>query len=565
MDKQLKRGMNENPKTRSIAKKVTAFALLGSMLFLSLACAMSSGYAASQTATAVYWDPTEAVESTPTQAPTQPVSQVVPTLTKAVPTAAPTTVPPTSTPAAADVSVTNTPSTLVTATPSREDDTPILYYSQAGDTLPAISARFDVIPDVISSPDDISLISLIDPNQLLIIPRRFDDDEITSKEILMPDSEIVFSPSAIDFDVDAYVREAGGYLNEYREWRVGGWYTGIEIIETVAIENSINPRLLLAMLEYESNWVTGQPANLAQTDYPMGWNDFHLKGLYRQLSWAVQQLSIGYYGWRAGLVTELVFTNNESIRIAPELNAGTVAIQYMMAQLYNDREWTGALYDPDSLPALYEKMFGNPWTRALSVEPLLPTHLQQPEMELPFQENIRWSMTGGPHSAWGPDGALAALDFAPASQDHGCVESTRWVTASTPGLVVRSEQGAVIVDLDGDGHEQTGWALLYMHIATKDRVEVGTWLSTDDRIGHPSCEGGVSNGTHVHFARKYNGEWVLADGPLPFVLSGWQAHAGDIPYEGFLTKDDQVISASQVGSFESCIVRCDDFLNSICK
>ena len=44
-------------------------------------------------------------------------------------------------------------------------------------------------------------------------------------------------------------------------------------------------------------------------------------------------------------------------------------------------------------------------------------------------------------------------------------------------------------------------------------------VETDDRIGHASCEGGVSTGTHLHFARKYNGEWVLADGPLPFVLS----------------------------------------------
>ncbi len=448
--------------------------------------------------------------------------------------------------------------------PDAEAATPILYYAQAGDTLPALSARFDVWPEVITSPEDIPLISLIKPDQLLIIPQRFNEDQVTSKEILLPDSEIVFSPSAIDFDVDAYVKNAGGYLNEYREWRVGGWYTGIEIIETVAIENSVNPRLLLAMLEYESNWVSGQPANLAQTDYPMGWNDFHAKGLYRQLSWAVQQLSIGYYGWRAGLVTELEFTNNKTIRIAPELNAGTVAVQYMMAQLYDDREWIGSLYDPDSLPALYENMFGNPWTRALAVEPLLPTYLVQPDMELPFQPNIRWSMTGGPHSAWGPDGALAALDFAPASQDHGCVESTRWITAAASGLVVRSHQGVVMVDLDGDGHEQTGWALLYMHVATKDRVPVGTWLSTNDKIGHPSCEGGVSNGTHLHFARKYNGEWVLADGPLPFVLSGWQAHADDIPYAGFLTRENEVIIASQVGSFESCIIRSDDLEASIC-
>ena len=554
--------MKENPRIKSTAKRLSVIVLLNGLLIFTLACSLSSGYSASQTATAIYWDPTQPPEATVTlQASPNlsvPVSQATATTNPAPISPTPTVTTIVASPTASPIEI-STPAAVV------DDSTPILYYAQAGDTLPALSARFDVWPEVITSPDEIPLISLISPNQLLIIPQRFTEDEITSKEILLPDSEIVFSPSAIDFNVDTYVKEAGGYLNEYREWRVSGWYNGIEIIETVAIENSVNPRLLLAILEYQSHWVSGQPANLAQTDYPMGWNDFHLKGLYRQLSWAVQQLSIGYYGWRAGLITELEFTNNKSIRIAPELNAGTVAIQYMLSHLCNDREWTGALYDPDSLPALYEEMFGNPWTRALTVEPLLPTHLIQPEMELPFQSNIRWSMTGGPHSAWGPDGALAALDFAPASQDHGCVESTRWVTAASSGLVVRSHEGVVMVDLDGDGYEQTGWALLYMHIATKDRVPVGTWLSTNDKIGHPSCEGGVSNGTHVHFARKYNGEWVLADGPLPFVLSGWQAHAGDVPYAGFLTRENQVVTASQVGSFESCIIRSDDLNDNMCK
>jgi hypothetical protein len=122
-----------------------------------------------------------------------------------------------------------------------------------------------------------------------------------------------------------------------------------------------------------------------------------------------------------------------------------------------------------------------------------------------------------------------------------------------------------MVDLDGDGYEQTGWAILYMHIASKDRVPAGTWLATDDKIGHPSCEGGVSNGTHVHIARKYNGEWVLAEGPLPFVLSGWQAYAGNAPYLGYMTRGDQVVTASVVGSFESCIIRSDEIRENMCK
>ena len=87
-----------------------------------------------------------------------------------------------------------------------------------------------------------------------------------------------------------------------------------------------------------------------------------------------------------------------------------------------------------------------------------------------------------------------------------------------------------MVDVDGDGSEQTGWDIMYLHVATKDRVALGTWVEQGDHIGHASCEGGNATGTHTHIARKYNGEWMLADGPIPFVMDGWTVIAGDKPY-----------------------------------
>jgi hypothetical protein len=95
-------------------------------------------------------------------------------------------------------------------------------------------------------------------------------------------------------------------------------------------------------------------------------------------------------------------------------------------------------------------------------------------------------------------------------------------------------------------------------VATNDRVAKGEWVEQDGRIGHPSCEGGVSTGTHVHIARKYNGEWVIADGPIPFVLSGWTVYAGDRPYQGKLVKGDQVITADLYGQSIAVILREDD-------
>jgi LasA protease len=438
------------------------------------------------------------------------------------------------------------------------DNPPILYYTQAGDTLPVVAIRFGVDPAEITSPNPIPETSLIFPNQLLIIPDRFVNT--TPAEKILPDSEIVFGPSAVDFDIKTFINEAGGYLSTYRDYLGStGWTSGADIIWRVGLENSINPRLLLALLEYQSGWVYGQPTDLLHTDYPMGKVDIGRKQLYLQLAWAVNQLSTGYYGWREGLLTDIQFPDGVSTpRLAPELNAGSVALQYYLSKVYDTTGWIQSLDPKNGLPGVYERMFGSPWARAQEVEPLIPAGMTQPRMILPFFIGQMWSYTGGPHGAWEKEGARAALDFAPASSVQGCSETWDWALAMAPGQVVRSGNGIVVIDLDGDGYEQTGWAVLYLHIANKDRIGLGTWLETGDMIGHPSCEGGHATGRHIHIARKYNGEWIPADGPLPFVLSGWTIHAGSAPYLGTMTRNGETVTASVFGSYESRITRDRD-------
>ncbi len=442
-----------------------------------------------------------------------------------------------------------------TVTPTEEiiNTTPVLYYTQAGDTLPLVAVRFGVQPEEISSPEEIPERSLFDPGQVLVIPNRLANT--TSSQHLMPDSEVVYSPSALDFDVKSFVDQSGGYLSGYSQYlATTGITNGADVIQRIATENSINPRLLLALLEYQSGWVYGsEPAG--SLDYPLGRVVKRDEGLYKQLAWAVNQLSIGYYGWREGRLTEIEFNDGITARLAPDLNAGTAALQYYFAQFYDSEQWIAALDMESGFPALYEAMFGSPWVRALSVEPLYPPDLVQPPLILPFMINQIWSFSGGPHGAWARVGAWAALDFAPGSLEPGCFDTDVYTVAAASGLVARSENGVVTIDLDGDGREQTGWVLMYLHIAKKDRVPVGTWVDRGDFLGHPSCEGGFSTGTHIHFARKYNGEWIMADGPLPFVLSGWMVYAGDEAYEGTLTRGDRIVPANPLSPFESRIIR----------
>jgi murein DD-endopeptidase MepM/ murein hydrolase activator NlpD len=240
------------------------------------------------------------------------------------------------------------------------------------------------------------------------------------------------------------------------------------------------------------------------------------------------------------------------------LNAGTAAVQYLFSKIHNQSQWAQMIDPSNGFLAVYTDMFGDPWARADTVDPLFPPGLTQPALVLPFGANKEWSYTGGPHGAWEHDGSLAAVDFAPFTDHGGCDTTPTWVTAAAPGMIVRSERGVVIEDLDGDGFEQTGWALVYLHIATTDRVVKGTYVQAGDRIGHASCEGGQATGTHLHFARKYNGEWVAADGPIPLVLSGWTVVQGARPYEGTMVKGSETITADPVGQHKSVIIRLLD-------
>ncbi len=310
------------------------------------------------------------------------------------------------------------PSPTFTPEVSEVNNAPILYYAQAADTLRVVAVRFGVKSGEITSPEPIPETGFINPGQLMIIPRRLSNT--TTSQHILPDSEVVFSPSAVNFNVKDFADQAGGYLKSYDEWHKStGNQSGADIILRVALENSINPRLLLALLEFHSHWVYDRPTGQAGIDYPLGRIQPSVKGLYNQLVWAVNQLSIGYYAYREGRLTEIHFSDGVTTRLAPDLNAGTAALQYYFAQLYDSRRWLEVLDVNTGFPALHAQLFGDPWERASTVEPLYPAGVTQPPLTLPFARGWTWSYTGGPHGAWEHDGAYAALDFAPGASEIG--------------------------------------------------------------------------------------------------------------------------------------------------
>jgi LysM repeat protein len=469
-------------------------------------------------------------------------------------TLAPATVQAVQTSVAQEVgAATPAPGLAVTAGPPQplaEQGAFYRYAAQAGDTLAGLAKRFAVPAESISGPQGLSRTGFIDPGTELLIPNN--SVEAAYRTPALPDSEVVDGPTAVGFDVAGFVQQAGGPLASYSETVLGEKLNGAQIVERVALESSVNPRLLLAWVELRSGWVSGTRPGPKNPRYPIGFAIPNWEGLYKELVISATHLNAGYYGWRDGSMVEVRLADNRSLRLAPEWNAGSAAVGNLLARLYGQADWAAGLAE---LGQVTTALFGDAWTRAASIGPLLPPGLTQPELSLPIPPGERWSFTGGPHESWKTGSPRGAIDLAPVTGEQACTVSRAWGLAPAAGVIARSARNVVALDLDGDGQEGTGWVIIFLHLADFERIGEGVFVDADARLGHPSCEGGKVTGTHMHIARKFNGEWLPAGLPLPMTLGGWVVSLGEKNYTGEMHNGEQTVTASPVGPRTSIVVR----------
>lgn len=405
------------------------------------------------------------------------------------------------------------------------------YTVQAGDTLGGIAARLGTTVEALMRFND-----LADPDaifegqelQLQMVP----DHEGPQARVL-PDSELVRGPAYLDFDTRAFLTAQGGRLAQTQEIVDGVAMDGPAIVDRVAREFSVGPRALLAFVEARSGQVGGLGADPALVDYPAGLADPARAGLWRQLNWLADRLNGGYYDLKTRDNRILLLRDGVVLAGHQDLNPGSFAVQRALAFQSTEPELAERLAAFDSA---YRRLFGDPWARALP--PVDPAAIRFPALGLPWADGERWWMTGGPHGGWGEGSAWAALDFVPDGEERGCFVAPDWATAVADGVLVAGVEGEIWLDLDGDGRRETGPAIQYLHLAAEERLAPGTRVKAGDPIGHPSCEGGFSEATHLHIARSFDGEWLAAAGAAPMILGGWQATGAAAAYDGGLHHAD---------------------------
>jgi LysM repeat protein len=273
------------------------------------------------------------------------------------------------------------------------------YTVKSGDTLASIALAYGLDTAGLAAANNLASADWLQVGQFLTIPAP-QPTVAPSDFKIIPDSELVYGPVSSTLDVAAFIQTQGGYLSRYSEVYDGVTMTGTQIVSTLSKEYSVNPRLLLALLEYQSGWVTqSQPSGQGLT-YPLGLIDTSHQGLYVQLSWAANELNRGFYLWGVNALASVQLADDNLVTFPATLNASTVSVQRFFAMLDGASVWTAAVSE-NGMYATYTRFFGIPFD--LAVEPLLPANLSQP---VPCSFHSRMTISGPSPAARIPPGEM---------------------------------------------------------------------------------------------------------------------------------------------------------------
>ena len=192
---------------------------------------------------------------------------------------------------------------------------------------------------------------------LLKIPRQVETP--ARWDVLLPDSEVVQSPTSTNFDVEAYVQEAGGYLSRYGKKVKNDWLTGAQIIERVSAESSHSTRrfFLSGFVRISLRLGGWRTRSFLEKGIPIGFQVPGQTGLYRELIMVATDLNAGYYGWRDGSLVEMKFRDATLARIPRKLNARLSSIQVLFSKFYRRKAWESALFAARRFTQRYAQLF----------------------------------------------------------------------------------------------------------------------------------------------------------------------------------------------------------------
>ncbi len=333
---------------------------------------------------------------------------------------------------------------------------------------------------------------------------------------LISDGQFVWGPNVGPFNIGAYLRNRKSPLAPYSA-----------DLELWASYSSVNPKVLLTVLELRDGWVTNLPF------------DTPALAVSQRIESTAMQLAATFYehlhtwgarrpaGSNSPAGGPAIWYPDGSVAVLDaSTSSGTAAVAAVLAadaypQSFSIQDVAG----PAAFPVMFRALF--PGTDLLSeanqINPLSapPASL----LQMPFPLGAGWTASG-PHSWNGGNypPPFSSLDFFTGGGTCGAPPNL-YAVAAASGSVYRPFGYTCWLEIDhGDG-----WVTSYYHLRN---LYSGAPLGRGAKVGTIACElcaGGFSTGPHVHFSLKYNGAYVSLEGVK---LSGWTVHVGAVPYTG---------------------------------
>jgi hypothetical protein len=239
-----------------------------------------------------------------------------------------------------------------------------------------------------------------------------------------------------------------------------------------------------------------------------------------------------------------------------------VAPHFVGASTKTGARFTARQGGAGSITAVYLDASGTRKTKTIDYA----VTIKRPRLALPFQAvstSVSWKYSGGPHCDWNTTtgvcapGATApagraryAIDLVPPKESK-CAVSSKPARSVAAGTVKKGKgDGSITVQIDHGGGLGTGYYHLKGILVKKgDRVVKG------QALGYPACAG--TDSTHLHFyvcnqpITGYCKADAKAETSIAIkgtVLGGWRVKALAGNYDGTLTKDSVVLTASDTSA-----------------
>jgi LasA protease len=364
-------------------------------------------------------------------------------------------------------------------------------------------------------------------------------DEGMIMEPLLSDGQFVWGPNVGDFNIKIFL-----------ETRQSPLTTFANDIEAIAAFTSVNPKVLLAVLEIRYSLVNSLSEGLEPND------------ILQYIEETAYDLAIPFYnhlytwGSRKHMretsqpkTAILSFEDEITEQLDPGISSGTFAVASALSQNQSYEIWqsTVSTKSSEGFAQVFAEFFPDtdPLSTANNINP--PALPPDNFFQLPFPLGGEWTFNG-PHSWCGGDACWqqppdrSSIDFA-TNWHHGEPYPDHYTVAAAEGIgnVRTPYTGRLPCWYEIDHGE--GWKTSYYHLQKLDDPGTRGSVMRNQSLGviaEEVCNGGFANGAHVHFTLWYNGSYYDLDG---IKLSGWEVHSGPTPYTtGFLERGGQILN-----------------------